>query len=419
MATCWTAFMDWLRLSIELGIGDSNSPNVSTLWGTARWGAGTSKWSGLEPSWLDVTARGLDVSITRGRARYTDRVGASGAVVRADNADGWLTWNSDALGAIDARPGRQLRLRAQTLADGVFHDLWRGYVETIDDQYQPWERPQAALVCQDAMAQVGHVDLPERPPEGGSERTDERIGRILTAADWPMPWRDLARGQVTCQATTMARNLADEAGVTADSEGGVVYAHTNGFVRFQNRDWLRTAPYAITVQAILGPGGAVCGSEHRVVRDGADVRNDVQMARAGGTAQRETNEDSISRYRRRTYQRMDLICETDAQVQLLVHRMITTRSIGSVRLTDVTVPVVDAASAAFVTSVDYGWRLRVVWEAEDGSESWSRDVHVMGLNHRIRPDGWELVLTVDDASASPAQPWGTGLWGNAHWTEAA
>jgi len=300
---------------------------------------------------------------------------------------------------------------------GVHRDLWRGFVEGIDDSYQPSDRPSASVRGQDGLAQVAHVDLPERAPLGAGDTSDVRIGRILDAADWPVTWRALEAGQVTVQATNLARNLADELGITADSEGGVVYAGTDGRVYFRNRDWLRIAPYAVAVQATIGPGGPICASEHTVVRDAADVRNDVSLARAGGTMLRYTDEDSIALYRRRTYNRGDLICETDAQVALLAQRLIGARARSTIRLTDVAVPVVDAASAAFVAAVDYGWRLVVSWA--DGAESWSRTVHVMGVTHQIRPDSWTVTLAVDDAQAQPTEPWGIGKWGSAKWTEAA
>jgi hypothetical protein len=418
MTVCWAAFDDWAELHWELGVGDSNAPTVDTLWGTARWNAATSHWSGLEPTWHDVTGRMLEANIQRGRRSWLDRIGMSSAVVRADNADGWLTWNSATLGTQDVRPGRPLRLWARTVADGARHDLWRGFIEGIDDAYDPFERPEASIRAQDALAQVAHVDLPELPtPVGAGERADVRVGRVLDNADWPAAWRVLEQGQVTMQATNLARNLADELGITADSEGGVAYGGTDGKVYFRNRDWLRLASYATTVQAVVGPGGAVCGSQHTVVRDAGDVRNDVQLARAGGTMQRVVDGDSIALYRRRSYSRGDLICETDPQVLLLAQRLLGSRSKSTVRLTDVEVAVVDAASAAFVTSVDYGWRLVVKWV--DGGESWQREVHVMGVTHQIRPNGWTVTLAVDDVQAQPTQPWGIGRWGTAKWTEAA
>lgn len=404
----------WATLHVELGIGDSNAPSVDTLWGSGKWGGPTSHWSGLEPTWRDVTDRLSEANVQRGRRSWLDRIGMSSAVIQADNADGWLTWNSATLGSQDVRPGRPLRLWADV--GGVHRDLWRGFVEGIDDSYHPAERPEASVRAQDALAQVAHVDLPERALVGAGEASDVRVGRVLDAADWPAPWRALEAGQVTLQATNLARNLADELGITADSEGGVAYAGTDGKVYFRNRDWLRLAPYATTVQAVIGPGGPVCASSHTVVRDAAEVRNDVQLARAGGSMLRYTDDDSIALYRRRTYNRGDLICETDPQVALLAQRIIGARAQTTVRLTDVDVPVVDQACADFVAAVDYGWRLVVQWA--EGAESWSRTVHVMGITHQIRPEGWTVTLAVDDAQAQPTEPWGIGKWGSAKWTEA-
>lgn len=412
--TCTYQFSDWGTLFVELGIGATGLPSNPGVWGTAKWNAADTYWSGLEPSWYDITARAMSVSIERGRARWTDRIGATSCTVTVDNADGWITWDSDELGNIDAAPGRPIRVRVVT-PDGVSHDLWRGFLENVLDDYAPFARPFASLVCQDGMAQVAHVDLPERTPEGAGETSDARINRILDNAEWAPSWRRLDAGQVTMQATNMARQLADELGITADSEGGIVYSGTDGNIWFHNRDWLRVAPYATTVQAVIGD--VVCASEYRVARAGDDIRNDVQIGRAGGTAQRVIDLDSISLYRRRSFSRTDLICETDAQAMLIAQRLLASRSKTSVRLTDIVIPAVDAASTAFIASVDYGWRLKVDWS--DAGEAWTRTVHVMGIRHDLTPAGWTTNLAVDDAILSPTEPWGVGKWGTAHWTEAA
>jgi hypothetical protein len=414
--TCVYQFSDWGTLAVELGIGAAGLPSNPGVWGTTVWGATNAWWSGQEPQWHDITDRTIQVSIERGRARWVDRIGMSSCTVTVDNGDGWITWDSDMLGNIDAAPGRSIRVRLVTL-DGVSHNLWRGYLETVTDSYTPSSSPVAALVCQDGMAQVAHVDLPERTPEGAGETSDARVNRILDNADWPTSWRTVDAGQVTMQATNLSRQLADELGITADSEGGIVYAGTDGNITFRNRDWLRLAPYASTVQQVIGDGGSVCASEYRVIRSGDDIRNDVQVGRAGSSAQRVQNMDSIALYRRRSFSRTDLICETDAQALLIAQRLLGSRAMSTVRLSELVVPTVDAASTAFVASVDYGWRLTVNWSA--GDEAWSRTVHVMGVRHDITPTGWSCNLAVDDAVLAPTQPWGVGLWGTAQWTEAA
>jgi hypothetical protein len=416
MNGCWTAFRDWGTLRVELGVGDVANASIA-LWGTAKWNAATSVWSGQEPTWNDVTERCMSVSVERGRRRWTERIGASSCTVTVDNDDGWIDWDTNAVGQTEVRPGTPIRVRAAT-TDGKTHDLWRGWIENIDDTYQPYVNPVASLTCQDGMAQISHVDLPERTPEGAGERSDQRVTRILDNSDWPTQWRVLETGQVTMQATNLARQMSDELGITADSEGGIVYSGTDGNVYLRNRDWLRLAAYATTVQATIGDGGTVCGSEYRVVRSADDIRNDVQLARAGGTVQRVVDQDSISLYRRRTYGRNDLICETDAQVILLAQRLLGSRAQATTRLTDVTIPVVDQPSMDFVTSVDYGWRLVVNWSDTSG-HAWSRTVHVMGVQHSITPNEWVTSIAVDDATASPTEPWGVGKWGTAKWTEAS
>ena len=325
-APWWASFVD---VSVELGIGAGLEPTVIGRWDSSHWDEpATGVWSGVEPVWVRVDpCRLLDVGITRGRARWIDRFGASSSTLTVDDPDGALSWDADVDDdQLELRPGRQVRIRACLDATGEVFPLWRGWLEAIQDGFAPGYPPPAQLTCQDLLAQIAHVDLPEQEPVGGGERSDERIDRLLDLAEVPSDWRDLDHGRITVQATNLARPVVDDIGVTADSEGGAVFVDREGNVCFRNRDWLRVAPEAVEVQATIGgPDESVCGAEYQLVRSGTDIVNDVQVARAGGTLQRVTNEASIARYRRRTWSRSDYVMETDTQAQLLASRIVNAR----------------------------------------------------------------------------------------------
>lgn len=419
-APWWAEFVD---LEVELGIGTTVNANVIGRWDRAHWDRPlTGTWSGLEPSWVAVDPCNLlDASVTRGRDRWLDRFGASSAAMTIQDPDGALSWDAaetDDLLAV--RPGRELRLRARHVATGVDYPIWRGWVETIDDTFAPASVPVAKFTAQDGYAQLAHIDLPEQAPVGAGETSDARINRLLDLAAWPVEWRDVNAGRITVQATNLARPIADDLGITADSEGGAVFADRDGRIAFRNRDWFRTDPRATTVQATIGGDGQdVCAASYETTRSAGDIVNDVQLARAGGTMQRYVDPGSVATYRQRSYTRSDYICEDDTQIGLLARRILNARASGQVRIPKLTVvPTDDPAEWAFVLAVDYGWRLEVHYPAADGTD-WIRTVIVQGVAHKITPDRWELELRVDDAAATEADTWdGADGWDRALWSEA-
>lgn len=421
-APWWNAYA---VVEVDLGVGGEGGTKPRAVWNSSHWDAPTANWAGTEPAWVTVSqCRLIDVSIDRGRARSFDRFGASSASFTFDDPDGALSWDSSTdEDTLDVRAGRPIRVRGRSVPHGTEVVLWNGFVESIEDAFAPWSRPAAKITAQDALAQIAHVDLPEVAPVGGGERSDQRVARLLDLAEWPNEWRDLDVGRVTVQATNLARNLVDDLGITADSEGGALFATRDGDIAFRNRDWLRTRPEAATVQATIGDDDDdVCAASYALVRTGADIVNDVQLARAGGTMRRFVDEASVAYYRRRTFQRSDYVCETDAQVDLLGGRIIAARGSGQVRITKLSIACVDVATFDFALAVDYGWRLVVSWEPDPVSPNappWSREVHVQGVSHRIGVDGWTLDLRVDDAFASAADTWnGPNGWDVATWAVA-
>lgn len=420
----WNAYA---VVTVELGTGTAGTVAKRGQWDRAHWDRTlTGNWSGLEPAWESADpCRVLDVTIERGRGRWFERYGASSCTVTVDDRDGALSWDQDDDEHLAVQPGVPLRVQALDVSTGYTVTLWRGFLESVEDAFVPLEQPHAKLGAQDALAQVAHVDMPEQAPIGAGELAGARVNRLLTLADWPVEWRDVDAGVVTMQATNLARNIVDDLGITADSEGGALFALRDGRVAFRDRDWLRTNPRSTTVQATIGDDNDdVCATSYELVRSGNDVVNDVQLARAGGTVRRFVDDDSVSVYRRRTYQRTDYVCEDDAQIDVLGHRMLAGRARGQVRIARLTIACVNAPTFAFVLDVDYGDLLVVNYrpppaEAAAGVQPFSRTVLVQGVAHAITPDGWTCTLRVDDAIASAADTWDGGNgWDRALWTEA-
>jgi hypothetical protein len=410
-----------VELTVELGVGTQTSHGTLGLWDQAAWDNSMSgTWSGIEPSWLPVDpCRLLDVSTTRGRDRWIDRFGASSASFSLQDPDGRLSWDSqDDDDMLVVRPGREVRVTARLVSSGETFPVWRGWVETIEDEFVPGQVPAAKFTAQDSYASLAHINFLEQDPVGAGETSNARIHRLLDLAEWPAAWRDVDAGRTTVQGTNLARAVADDLGITADSEGGAVYADMDGRIAFRNRDWLRTNPASTSLQATVGGADQdVCAASFETTRNADDIVNDVQVARATGTVQQFLDPASISTYRRRTYQRTDYVCDNDDQVAVLGRRILGARATGQVRIPKVTITPTDSpADWRFVLTVDYGWRLEVHYPTTDGTD-WTRTVLVQGITHNITPAGWTTELRVDDLP--PGMESGADWWdGPRGWDEA-
>ena len=98
---------------VELGIGQTyGGETTAGRWDLAHWDDDTdAHWSGLEPSWVDVTCDVRAVDSTVGHDRTLDTWDVGTCTVTVDNASGWADLTLDPLDpdALDLRPGRAIR----------------------------------------------------------------------------------------------------------------------------------------------------------------------------------------------------------------------------------------------------------------------------------------------------------------------
>jgi hypothetical protein len=401
---------------VELGMGSQGNAGPVATWDHAHWDRpDMGGWSASEPLWEEVDTCSVEsITTQRGRDRALDRFEAGTCAVTVDDREGALTWGDDIDTAdLQLRPGRPLRVRAQEVATGMIYDVFSGFVESITDTFGPDLAPQVVINAQDALAQFARVQLPADPsipPPGDGELSGARINRLLNLAVWPTSQRKVDTGYVAMQGTDYSEPIADQLGITAESEGGAFYATKGGNARFRDRYWLRDSPESANVQATIGAEpGDLCAASYEVTRDGADIVNDVQYTRVTGVEQRAQDARSISLFRRRSTQRQDFLCETDTDVMRLANRLLQSRSAGRPRIPSVELAPLDAPEFDFVLRVEFGWRLLVRYDAGTAhfwpGTSWNATVLVQGIAHKIDPTGWTTTLRVDDASAWPAEGW--------------
>jgi hypothetical protein len=421
----------WVSLGIDVASPWATDRDAA-LWDDARWDSPTAQWAGSQPSWASVLCDVTAVKMSRGRAGSLDRVPTSTLSVKVENDSGWASWsdNPDPSISLGLRPGRAVRLTAELTDTGASYDLWTGWLQSAMEDYPSHGEgpPTADLMAVDSLSRLALVDPIEvDPPIGAGEQVHKRLERLCTLASWPLNRTRFEPSPVTVVATPLARNLLDEAQLTIDSEGGIIYGDRDGFISSRSRDWLRTEPVATEVQARFSnnPDTEDAWCPVGFVVDGPDVStvaNRVIVNRETDPTpppQQFDDGNSQSLYGIRTWKRLDYLCTTDNQVELLGSRRLLIMAQPARRLQSLTIDPLSNPTALFpfVLAVDYGWRLFVEYQHPSGAWGWSGEVHVHGIEHAISHDRWITTLRVEDAA-----PWVSGagwdrdLWDQGKWS---
>jgi hypothetical protein len=416
-----TVWSPYATLSVQVGSGDTHTPTVVGVWGTSRWGDPTSgRWAGVEPLWADVTCDVQHLSIRRGVDYSTNRFPTSSSQLTAANASGWAT--TPLPDHLPTAPGTPVRFVAGAV-DQAPVPIWSGYIDQMAPGYEAQTIPDVRVDAVDALSQLAGYDGLEVAPVGAGELAGARINRLLDLIGWPKVWRDIAAGQVAMQATNLARNLADEAGITADSEGGAIFATRDGRIAFRDRDWWRTTPTpaGITIGNVdPGSGIVVCPVGWEISHGLEDIVSVVSLSVAGGTVRQYQDATARSLYGMQGYRRYDLICQDPNQLDLLAGRILAVRARSGPRVRAVTLSVAaDHRAAALIGLVDYATRVRAVHVDARGTV-FDQTMLVTQIAHDVTPTEWTIRLGLESAAPyTPAQPWGVARWGIDRWSVAA
>lgn len=422
-----TRWAEWATVRVELGIGDVHGPTVVGAWQTSHWGTSDALWSGTEPLWVDVTEHFRRVEVSGGVDYTVGRFGVGQAQLIGENESGWARLLTDTPSAVQVR--RAVRVTgavASGLLAGVEFPLFRGYIDAAAPTYLADGRPGVQLDCVDGLALFADDDpLELDPPVGAGELSGARVTRILDRMGWPKGWRDIAAGQVHMQGTNLARNYADELGVTADSEGGSLFFSPEGWVVFRDRDWWRTGSTAPVFTIGNGPGADVCPSTWLVSQSMNEVVSKVALANAGGTVRNYVAPDTYSKVGASTFRRFDLIAADEAQLDVLGARILAVRAATTGRVQGTVLSMlgeghrgVNLADELF-TFLRYGVRCRAFF-IDDGATVFDMPMIVTRIAHSIEAEGdWTVTLGLENAAPyTPAEPWGAARWGAGTWSTA-
>ena len=394
-------------------------PTAQDVWDHARWDQ--DRWDAVDyDNFLDVSCDCSGVSIDRGRGGPLDHAAPGRCSFSLDNPTGlYSPWNTlDGNGADLGRPalGPDVPVRVATHVGPIY----TGFVRTVTETDDGGEST-VAITTTDALSFLGDANGLEQASQGGGESAGARLTRIMDQAALPaLVDRDLDTGVATMQATTLAKGALEEAWLTADSDGGVLWATAAGVIRYVDPAGIGAPEFSEPIATFTDEtGGGLCPISFTVTTDRDHVKNVVSVARAGGTAVTVTDPVSVARHGARSTQRTDLIHQSDAWSTTVAGFMLARLSNA-----EVTVSPIDGVATddddwfALAHQVDLGSRVELV-RARFGQVL---DVlaTVDGIGHNITLDQWTVSLKCAPGEQVQGYTrWDSGVWDVSFWDHGA
>jgi len=419
-------------VAIHVALGYYGAEADLFLWDVAEWDVG--EWADVAPL-DDISCHVVSVAIGLGRDQPLDRFRTGTATVELDDPDGrYSPWSTAATPDeyTGVRVGIDLVIWAEIA--GFVYPRFRGIVDQIIDDWPEQSRDpgtphRVTFHAMDYLADLAAFDGFEQPPTGAGELSGARIGRVLDNAHYTRP-RDVDEGTVPVQATTLAGRALDEAGLTTDTERGALFVNRSGTLVFRDRNGLGTDPAYTSVQALFGDRpldgevaipeleDEICYSAISPVSDASKIRNQVAIARAGGSTVLDSDLTSQALYGVRTYRRLDLIHTTDAESAVIAAEYLTAYAYAANRIEGLTVDLVAVSHyASTILSLEPLHLIEVRRRAEGFQIVAALQIQAMA--ERITAESWAVELrtfpvdpeNVFDVALWNASAWDVGLWG--------
>ncbi|MFI6737435.1 hypothetical protein ACIBI9_31305 [Nonomuraea sp. NPDC050451] len=362
------------------------------------------------PTWTNVTADVKSIETRRGANRVVNPAAlrynaGNGSIVLSNNNRQYDPTNLSgpyvSAGETLVLPMRQVRIR------GTYNAITYGIMRAYADSWNlDWNGPnwsQAEVPFTDGFKVLEANERLAVAPVGASENSGARITRILDSAGWPAADRDIATGNSTMQATTLAGSALTECFLVADSELGEFYVDGDGNMTFRNRHAMLLESRSNSVQATFGDGvGELQYSNNGLTLsyDHETLANRAQIARTGGTQQVASDATSISKYLTRTFNRTDLLLENDAETLAYAQWILFTSKEPELRFDAIKInPLSDPATLmAQVLGREIGDRIRILRRPPGGGTPITRDVFIRGISHKITPSTWQTTWVLQSAT---------------------
>lgn len=348
----------------------------------------------------DVSDTVQAININRGRNALSDVFQTGTCSVVIADQDGAFNPNNTAspyYGLI--QPLRKITITATDPSTGLVWAMFAGY--TTGFNYQQSRDvgivSTTTITAVDGFRLANLATLTTVSGSAAGDLASTRISQILDAISWPASMRDIDTAATTVQAnpTTSATALAKLQQAT-DSEYGAIYIDASGNMVFQNRAFTSSS-IGGTATIFSDDGTGIPYSQVKFLFNDDLVYNSGSVTRIGGTAQTSENAASVALYFKHSYNRTDLIMQTDAVALDYVRAYIASRQATTTR-TDMLSLNLNTTSTAGVTAalqLDYFDPIKVksTQPAATGTSTLDKTLQIFGVSHNVTPNNWVTTFT--------------------------
>lgn len=328
-------------------------------------------------SFIDVTPRVKDFSISRGRSNLFANFPAGQLNVAFNNHDRAfdpLYAQSPFVGNIV--PRREIRV---TTAGSV---QYTGWIDDWSYSYLPNGDSVAEAIAYDATSILANQTLSAGTPV--AQKTGARINSVLDQISWSTELRDIDTGTADLSAFPIEANQAAMAYLqtVASSEPGLLFVDRGGKVKFVQQT-------GIVDYAGIIFGGTGIPFQNLGVSYGSDnLYNQVIIAREGGGTVTASDPQSITDYGLRSLSASSVLLNSDADLVDLALDLVSKFSLPEYRFSSLEIALhkLDDAEQAQVLSLDLGSVVKVVFTPNNIGDPIERFVQIISINHLVRPE---------------------------------
>lgn len=315
--------------------------------------------------------------------------------------------------ASQVTPMRAVRIRARW-ADTIY-ELFRGFADSWQVAWQDPGDSTTTLAATDAFKVLANNRRAAVAATGAGELTGARVSRILTSAGWAAEDRVIDVGAVTCQATTLDGDALTELRLVADTEIAELYVDGSGRVVFRDRASLEADERSALSQAEFGDTyPEMPYVDLGVSGDDSTLFNQVRATRTGGAEQTADDTSSQATYLIRTFERSDLIADSDAQAATWASYVLARAAAPEswTRFDSITIdPRLEPLTLyPQVLGREFGDRVTIVRRPPGGGDPIRRDVWIRGIAHAwTETAGWEstqwTLRSAHRTASNTPRPW--------------
>jgi hypothetical protein len=381
------------KVQIRLGPGASfgaifelGSP-LNGILGTNILGTATAQFA-------DVSATTQYIGIRHGRDRIFEQYVAGQATIQFLDFNGdWNPENTSSPYYGQIKPLRQIIVTADY--SGTEYPLFAGYITSWDWQWadQSVDYATVTVNADDGFRLLSLANIETVTGAANKDLPGERINQILDQIDWPATLRNIDLGDTELQNDPGTLRTALEAIQTVEnSELGVFFINPAGEATFYSRANL-AAKAAGTATTFKDDGTGIAYQDIDINLDDTELANVVTFTRHGGTAQTAFDLNSIDEYFTRTFERSDLVMETNTQALTAANLVLNYRKQVRLRVDSITLDCSSPSNRVLpALSLDIGDPIIVNRNMAGGTDL-SLRITVQGHSHDITPERWTTSFT--------------------------